>query len=232
MEAALLGGPIRLLDSPIRYMKRRVEGPTRWFTAILPVTLYVMASTAGALVAGKRMNMVIHVAMEEAEHPLPDVPFLLGVLVAGGAMVVAAMLTFALHVGTLVALDLFFVQSGRVSRLVELAMVSYWTQAVYALVGLFSVVLFFEPESLRIPPGTSSIGLQQLIEDYYTTTQRVGFSTSLLTSIRQMVNVWLIALHACALRVVSGFSVGSAWAAGVFLTMLFVVGPIVVQGLI
>ena len=42
---------------------------------------------------------------------------------------------------------------------------------------------------------------------------------------RQFAALWLIALHACALRVVSGLTVGGAWAAGIILAILFMGVP-------
>ena len=42
---------------------------------------------------------------------------------------------------------------------------------------------------------------------------------------QQMAGVWLIALHACALRVVSGLTTGGTWAAGLVLAVLFIGAP-------
>ena len=43
----------------------------------------------------------------------------------------------------------------------------------------------------------------------------------LMDTARQFAAVWLIALHACTLRVVSGLGVGGTWAAGIGLAVLF-----------
>ena len=43
-----------------------------------------------------------------------------------------------------------------------------------------------------------------------------------MTRTQQMAGVWLIALHAGALRVVSGLTVGGTWAAGIVLAVLFI----------
>ena len=47
----------------------------------------------------------------------------------------------------------------------------------------------------------------------------------LMDTARQFAAVWLIALHACALRVVSGLGVGGTWAAGIGLAVLFFAVP-------
>ena len=225
---AMAGGALRLIDSPVCYMRERTDGPPQWTSALLPLAVYVAASAVSTIVVGERLNLVTRAALREAGQTMPEVPLMLSMLIGGGSVVAGATFVFALQVGALWAVDALAVQSGRTPRLVEAAAVSYWPQAVYALAAAAAMVLFFEPEPLRVPTGVSGIQLQSLIGDYGARMQATALPSSLML-VRQMFLVWLTALHACALRAVSGLSVGGAWTAGVVLVALFVVGPALVQ---
>lgn len=221
---ALSGGVVRLVDSPIRFMRARLEGSPGWFSAILPLAAYMVISAAATVVIAERTNSAIASALEASGQTVPDIPAAVSILIGGGSVVMAGMFVFVLQVAALWALDAFAVQSGRGSRLVELAAVSYWTQVVYALAVLLLVASTFEPPPLRVPRGVSGFDLQRFLADYGANMQLAALPSS-LALVRQMFMIWLLALHACALRLVSGFSVGGTWAVGVVLVVLFVVGP-------
>ena len=192
------------------------------------MAVYVAASVAATILVGERVNGVIRAAMEETGQAMPDVPPAFSMVIGGASAATGAMFVFALQVGTLWAVDALAVQSGRTPRLVEMAAVAYWTQAVYALAAATGLALFFEPPPFRVPFGISGIDMQRLLEDYGTNVQGAALPSSLML-VRQMFLIWLTGLHACALRAVSGLSIGGAWAAGVVLVALFVVGPALVQ---
>ena len=225
---AMAGGALRLIDSPVRYMRERADGPPRWTMALLPLSIYVAASAASTIVVGERLNLVSRAAMEEAGQAMPELPLVLSIVIGGGSAVAGAMFVFALQVVALRAVDALAVQSGRTARLVEMAAVSYWTQAVYALPAAAAMVLFFEPAPLRVPSGISAIELQRLLGAYGDNMQAAALPSTMML-VRQMFLIWLTALHACVLRAVSGLSIGGAWTAGVVLAALFVVGPALVQ---
>lgn len=195
---------------------------------MLPVAVYVSALAVNVVVSGERLNAVIRAAMEEAGQVMPEVPLVLSLMIGIGSVAAAAMFVFTLQVGALWAVDALAVQSGRTLRLVELAAVSYWTQAVYAAAAAAAMVLFVEPEPLRVPLSVSGLDLQRLLRDYGAEMHAAALPST-LTLVKQMFSVWLTVLHACALRAVSGLSVGGAWVAGIVLAALFVVGPALLQ---
>ena len=86
------------------------------------------------------------------------------------------------------------------------------------------------PEPLRLPPGVTSVELLDVLRAY----QENSANAPLLSTLRLVASYfwcWFVALQAVALRVVAGFTVGGAWAAGGLLAALFVVAPYVVQEL-
>lgn len=224
----MTGGPIRLFDSPIRYMRERAAGPPQWATAVTPLAIYAAASSAAGVVVGERTSAAIRAGMEQAGQAVPDVPAVFSIVIGGGSTAMVAAAAFALQAGVLAATDILAVQSGRVKRLIELAALSYWTQVIYAVGALAVSTMYFDPEPLRLLPGVASVELQQALVEYSQYVRQGDLSSSLVL-IRQMFTVWLVALYAMALRVVSGLTVGGAWAAGVVLAVLFILVPALVQ---
>lgn len=144
-----------------------------------------------------------------------------GVTLAVFSVVASVAVLFWLSVGVLAALDLLFAGSRRVRRLVECNALAYWSQVPWSLATALILFFWFDPEPLRLPAGVS-------VEEVTThiTEHQVAIQSSALMETMQIIGVyfglWLAALQAAALRVVSGFSVGGAWAAGILLAALFV----------
>lgn len=224
----MTGGPVRLFDSPIRYMRERVAKPHQWATAMTPLVVYAAASSAASVVVGERTSVAIRAGMEQAGQAVPEVPAVFSIVIGGGSTVMVVAAAFALQAGVIATADILVVQSGQVKRLVELAALSYWTQVIYAVGALAVSTAYFDPEPLRLPPGGVSVELQQVLAEYGQSIRQGDLSSS-LQLIRQMFTVWLVALYAVALRVVSGLTVGGAWAAGVVLAVLFILVPALVQ---
>ncbi|MDE0004925.1 MAG: hypothetical protein OXQ29_19720 [Rhodospirillaceae bacterium] len=216
------------MDSPIRFMQRRLESSSDWFSASLPLAAYVVISAGASAVIAERTNSAIGSALQQSGHTLPDLPAAVTIIIGGGSVVMAGMSVFLVQAGALWAFDALTVQSGRAARLVELAALSYWTQVVYAFAALLLVAFLFEPPPLRVPSAVSGFELQRLLADYGANMQAAALPSS-LALVRQMFLIWLVGLYACALRLVSGFSIGGAWAAGVVLAVLFVIGPAMVR---
>ena len=147
-----------------------------------------------------------------------------GVALAVVSVVVGVALMFWLSAGALVALDLLFTRSGQARRMVECAALAYWSQVPWSLATVGILLWWFDPEPLRLSPDTSSSELSARIMAY----QHDLRSTPLMETVHVVglyFGIWLVALQATALRVVSGFSVRGAWAAGILLAVLFVVAP-------
>ena len=149
--------------------------------------------------------------------PLPTAGLAALALVAGAAAYLAISAGMAL---VMVVLDLLFAQSGRVRRLVEFAGYSFISQVPLAVAGL-GLAIGVAPEPLRLPPDATLAEFPDIVRDY-----QEGVAGGTVQAVMQMIGVyfglWLAALQAAALRVVSGFSVGGAWAAGILLAVLFV----------
>ena len=135
---------------------------------------------------------------------------------------------FWLSAGALVALDLLFTGSGQARRMVECAALAYWSQVPWSLAIVGILLWWFDPEPLRLSPDMNSSELSARIMAYQNDLQ----STPLMETVHVVglyFGMWLVALQATALRVVSGFSVGGAWAAGILLGTLFVAIPYAAQ---
>ena len=151
-----------------------------------------------------------------------------GVALAVVSVVAGVAVMFWLSVGALVALDLLFTGSGQSRRLVECAALAYWSQVPWSLATVGILLWCFDPEPLQLSPDMSSSELPARIMAYQDDLR----STPLMETVHVVglyFGMWLVALQAAALRVVSGFSVPGAWAAGILLATLFVVIPYVAQ---
>ena len=200
------GGFIRLIDSPIRYMQARAaSGPPRLFSALLPVILYTGLIFVTTLVSQFRM------------FPMPA---LTGLFILFGA-VVMNLLFLSVHAGAVILLDMATVQSRQPRRFLEFCALAYWPQVLVSIPMLAATWLYFDPPPMMIQPDGD---MQAAAADYGAEVARMPFSI-LTGTIGQFADVWLLALHACTLRVVSGFSVRGTWAAGGILVAVFLGGP-------
>ena len=119
---------------------------------------------------------------------------------------------------------MLFTGSGRTRRLIEFSALAYWTQVPWTAVVAGVVLWGFELAPLRLAAGATPTELADAMRVY----QEDSASTAGLSTMRLVGSYfwcWLVALQATALRVVSGFSIGGAWAAGILLAILFVVAP-------
>lgn len=213
----------QLLFSPIRFFRARLERPPDYVAAFVPLAAYAVLVTAAALVTGRKTRLAATAALEQAQFPSMGPPWI-GDLFAVVSSVTAVGFMFAASALAAVALDLLFAQSGRSRRLVEFAALSYWSQLPFAAAWLGITVWWWRPEPLSLAPGATSVELFETLRAY----QGQNAETGLLSTL-QLVGAyfwcWFVALECAALRVVSGFTVAGAWAAGVSLATLFVGAP-------
>ena len=215
-------GPLRLIDSPIRFMQARAaSGPPRLRSALLPVVLNASFVGAIGVVAQSR------VAVLAPGLPEPVAPPGLSLPVAITAAVVFGLIGFWVRAAALVMFDMLTGQSiaRRRWRLVELSAMAYWPQLLWSVPTLAAVWWFFDPPPMvyRGAGGDVMMAAMQYGEQLAGEPFQV-----VMTRTQQMAGVWLIALHACVLRVVSGFKVSGAWAAGIVLTILFLGFPVAI----
>lgn len=211
---------LRILDSPLRFYRARMEMQPRWRLAFLPVFAVAAFQVAAGGTLSFRMRYHVNAALAQMgvdSGPLSTDIFAAVVLVAGAAAYLGISGAMAL---AMVVLDLLFAQSGRARRLVEFAGYSFVSQVPLAVAGL-GLAIGVTPEPLRLPPDATLVEFPNIVRDYQ---ENVAGDT--VQAVMQMIGVyfglWLAALQAAALRVVSGFSVGGAWAAGILLAALFV----------
>ena len=223
------GSPVRILDSPLRFYRTRAEMSPHWRLALFPVMASAALQAAAGGILSFRMQPHVNAALAQMgvdAGPLSTDILAAVTLVAGAAAYLGISGAMAL---VMVVLDLLFAQSGRVRRLVEFAGYSFVSQVPLAVAGLV-LAIGMAPEPLRLPPDATLAEFPNIVRDY-----QEGVTGGTVRAVMQMVGIyfglWLAALQAAALRVVSGFSVGGAWAAGILLAALFVGVPYAAQQL-
>lgn len=224
-----LGRVRHLWFSPVRFFRARLEQPPRHLGALVPLAAYIALTSAAVLATGGKTRRVTEAAFAGVEAPLLP-PAWVGDAIGVVSSVIAGCSVFALSALAVLALDTLFVQSGRGRRLVEFTALAYWSQLPFTVVWLGILAWWWQPEPLRVPPGVTAVELVDVLSAY----QEDSASAPVLSVLRLAASYfwcWLIALQAVALRVVAGFTVGGAWAAGGLLAALFVAAPYVVQEL-
>ena len=207
----------RLIDSPIRCMQGTLSQPTRVLSAMLPVAINALVFAAmGAVVAVRTSE-----AIAGGQAAGPSVGMIAAI--AGTGAVLSAAAGFGLHVGVVVVLDTLVSQSGRTRKLIELTGQAYWPQLIWSIPALTASVLMFNPEPFWLPMDN-----QAAMSAYTESMSREPLQIVLDTT-QRLFAVWLIALHACALKVIGGLTVGGAWGMGIILGGMFVGAPLALQ---
>lgn len=204
--------------------------PPGWMRAAAPVALQMTLLSVGGSVMYLRGLAGITENLPGGMGPGGPLSPALVVTLAVVSVVAGVAVTFWLAAGAMVALDLLFAGSGQARRLVECAALAYWTQVPWSLATVGILLWWFDPEPLRVSSDMSSSELTARMTAYQNDLQ----STPLMATTRVVgmyFGLWLAALQAAALRAVSGFSVGGAWAAGILLALLFVGIPYAAQQL-
>ncbi|MXY16238.1 MAG: hypothetical protein F4Y57_04370 [Acidobacteria bacterium] len=216
---------INIVGSPLQFFRSRAEMSPNWKLALAPVTAAAVMTVMAAGVLNFKVQPHIEAAMSEMGVDMGQVPA--GAIAAVGliAGAVGYLAMFGAMALTVVVLDLLFAQSGRARRLVEFSGFAFVSQLPRAVLGL-ALAVWHTPGPLRLPADTTLAEFPNIIAEY-----QARVTTDAAQATLRMIGVyfglWLAALQAAALRVVSGFSVGGAWAAGILLTVLFVVTPYV-----
>ena len=211
---------VHIVDSPLRFFRSRAEVSPNWMLALAPVVAAAVMTVMAAGVLNFKVQPHIEAAMSEMGVDMGQVPA--GALAAVGliAGAVGYLAMFGAMALTVVVLDLLFAQSGRARRLVEFSGFAFVSQLPLSILGL-ALAVWSTPEPLRLPADTTLAEFPNIIAEY-----QAGVTTGAAQATLRMIGVyfglWLAALQAAALRVVSGFSVGGAWAAGILLAALFV----------
>lgn len=223
MTDTLRGGVVRLIDSPIRYMRDRVSDQPRWISAFFPVVVHLCAASMLGVIISSRTEGPIRAGLAAAGQELPELPAAFGPIVGIATTVTSGLIVFWLLVAAVVAADILLSHSGQYRRLVELCAVSYWAPVLYMVPVVLIHAVLFDPEPLRISGSITLVEVQPIVNDYMATAG--GSMQIVLLAVKNVFDVWLIALHASALHVVSGVSVGAAWVVAIILSVVFVLVP-------
>lgn len=221
---ALSGGGLRLIDRPILFMQARTasEAP-RLYSALSAVVINAMFVGATGMLAQARVSVLAPGLTEPASSSLGLLPVPVMLLTAA----VVGLVVFALQAGAVVTFDMLTTYSTglRRWRLVELAALSYWPQLLWSVPALACTWWFYEPPPMVLRGGADVFQTALRYAE-----QRAGEPFQIvMTTTQQMAGLWLVALHAVALRVVSGFTVGGTLAAGVVLAILYMGVPVAVR---
>ena len=210
---------LAIFFAPVQYF--RMAGLPNWAPAVAAVAVHA-GFTAAAVVA-------VEVRLMAAQGVTGLVAQVAVVLAAAGMAIQEGFL-FALAAGAVVVLDAVFSRSGKAPRLVEFTGIAHVTQIPWALLSLVILAGFWAPPAFRPPPDAGGLEALQAADDYARGARTSGLPGA-LTLIRTGFGLWLALLQGCALRVVSGFTVAGAWAAGSSLAFVLAVAPWALQRL-
>ena len=198
---------------------RAASGPPRLRSAFLPVVINALFVGGAGMIAQSRVT-VLAPGLPEPISP-PGMPIMLAI----PAVVVFGLVGFMVHVVAVVMFDMLTVQSGQWRRLTELSALAYWPQLLWSVSALAVVWWLYDPP-VMVYRG-AGVDMMQAARRYGEQLASEPFQIVMMRT-QQMAGLWLIALHACVLRIVSGLNVGGAWAAGIVLAILFLGVPMAV----
>lgn len=189
--------------SPVIFFRSLAKEEIGVSRAVVPFLLYAVFPVAASVTTGLR-------------YIQNDMFFGVQVALVLFVSLVGVFLPNGLLIGAVLSINVMaFGPDGR--RVLKLCGVAYWSQVPWSI--LSSAILV----SLEAPDlsGASSVTSMER--------SMVQFVSSPVVSTLRLVGVyfglWLVALHCCILRTVSGASMWSAWIVGVVLGTVFVVVP-------
>lgn len=198
---------VKLLVSPIQFYQDRTA--TRWFSPVTALACYCsMLALAGAISSARLLGEF-----------RSDV-----ILLTSGLAIVAFAFLFALQTGAVVCIERLFSSARNGRYLAKCSAMAYWTQVPIAAAGIWFWAVIAESGA---PVLTASAGIVTIAEELFNAadTHTTTPEADLFHLIASYWSLWVVALQAAALRAVSKFSVGGAWAAGLFLGISFVALP-------
>lgn len=204
---------------------RAASGPPRLRSALLPVVMNALFIGGIGLITQSRMTMLA------PGQPEPVSPPGMPIAVAVPLAVVFGLLSFAVHAGAVIIFDMLTAQSTAPKRwrLVELSALAYWPQLLWSVPALAAMWWLYDPPPMVYRGAGADVMMAAMRYGEQLAAEPLQV---VMTRTQQMAGVWLIALHAVALRVVSGLSVGGTWAAGIVLAILFIGAPAAVGAVV
>lgn len=205
---------VKLAVSPILFYQERVSGPPRWASPVAAlVCCGVLTATAGVISTARALGEFRTEVMLLASVVSMFMFILLFWLQTGAVMVLARIF-------------LFYDDDKETNglRLVECSALAYWTQVpiLAAGVGVWAMQPWGETALLSASAGIGEI--MAAIENF-TLSQEVTVWVTMFGDIAYYFSLWVVVLQAAALRAVTKFSVGGAWAGGILIGTVFVLLP-------
>lgn len=204
----MLSSAMKLITTPVQFYRDRLTNPLRWGSPVAAIACYgimlLMSEYASAI-------SVLEVSNHRTLFALTTIAVVFVLFVA------------AIQAGTIAMLGLVFSYDKNGLRLIEFSALAYWTQvpALAVSIVFWLVVDVIQP----VKPATPDI---PALIDALTNASRMASDSTIVSTFQVALSywyLWVVALQATALRVVSNFSIGGAWAAGVAVGSLFVVLP-------
>lgn len=205
-----------MIDSPIRCMRARAaSGPPRLYSAIVPVVLNDL------FVAGAGASMFLRPAVAGLSGPAASFGLLIPLWTISA--IVVGLVVFAVHAAAVILIDVLTVQSRQGRRLAELCALAYWPQLLCSVPVLAAMWWFYDPPPMVVDTGAGADAMQA--GRRYAEQMSREPVIVLTTRAQEFAALWLVGLHACTLRVVSGLGARGTWAAGIILAILFLGVP-------
>jgi hypothetical protein len=211
---------IHVLWSPVRFFRARAGEEPSWLGALAPVFFYCLAASAAAIVSVAKGQALLAAVTGTSGGGIPIVAMAFGAFVTFAS----SWMLFALHAGLAVLLDAVWSGSGRARRLVEFTGYAYLPSFLWSVATVVVLVVWWDPEPFRVPSAVPMSDLPRVVAEYQVRLSASPVQIALRT-VGFFVSLWLVALQAGALRVLSGFSVSGAVAAALVMGAILVVVP-------
>jgi hypothetical protein len=223
LERPLVGRlvAVKLFLAPTDFFRARISRPPNWPGALLLLATICAGTVAVALATVRRGRTAVEPILAAAGVTAPANLIDIFVIVLAVTGFVGS---FALMTGSLVFLDSLFSQSGRANRLIEFSAFAHAVQLPLILIA-FALSAWGPVPAVRTPSGVLKANEWQELSQKYMTQLRDSPAQRLGRILSTYATFWIVAIQASALRIVSGFSVRGAWAAGCMLALTFGVGP-------
>lgn len=211
---------VHVLSSPVRFFRTRAAEDPSWLLALLPVFFYCLAASAAAVVSVAKGQVLVAPVAGSSDGGVAIFAMAFGAFVTFAS----TWTLFALHAGFAVVLDVLWSGSGKARRLVEFTGYAYLPAFLWSVATLVVLVVWWDPEPFRVPSTVPMSDLPRAIIEYQIRLSESPVQIALRT-VGLFVGLWLVALQAGALHVISGFSVPGALAAATAMGGILVVAP-------
>lgn len=216
-----------LFVSPMQFQRARLSAPVEWGTSTGTVWAYASVGAVAAAVSGQKLMATYSEGMPNGFNQVVGFNLAVSMLSAIGFLV-GLLFTCVVAAVVVVMIDALFSQSGQALKLIECTGLSYLVALPWSIINLVIVACVWDPAPLRIAPDVTDYEMQQIIQSYLQKQREEDVAVG-VSMVGAYFDLWVVAIQACALRVVSGFTITGAWMAGILLGVVFVAAPWAIQ---